>query len=268
MDFLYDYFISPIINQSGYNLVNTSVFALAFAAVVILTISIFGRFRIKVDRGFFIGLFPFIVLGSVCRSLEDSGALQGFWFVTPGIYLLIYAAALASLSASLSLEKYAKKPYWALMGLMGAVLLLYPLSLLRMIYWQPLALVIAMTSIFAAMLYALMRLAKPRFLSPENSGIILAHLFDASTTFTAVGLSSIWLPGGGYMEQHVLAGFLMGAIGNYAIFLLKLAVIPVALYIIDSAVEDRHSRNFIKLAIFILGFGPGLRNLLSMMLGA
>lgn len=267
MDFINEYFINPIATRSGYNIVNTSVFALAFVAVVALTVVIFRKFRIKIDKSFFIGLFPFIILGSVCRSLEDAAVLKGFWFVTPGLYVLVYLAVLASLAISLRIEKDFGVPYWKMMASAGAVMAVFAFSFAKIIYFQPLLYVIAISAGFFLAIFGIRKFLKPKLLSMENSCILLAHLFDASTTFTAVELSSAWLSGIGYVEQHVLAGFLMGAVGNYAIFLLKLAVIPIALFILDSNVDEKNSRNFLKLAVFILGFGPGLRNLLSMMMG-
>lgn len=267
MDFINEYFINPIATGSGYNIVNTSAFALAFVAVVAFTILFFRKSGIRIDRKFFVGIFPFIILGSVCRSLEDAAVLGGFWFVTPGIYVLIYTTVLVSLAFSLCLEKSLKIPYWKTMVSAGTILAFYSLSFVKIAYFQPLLYVTALSAGFFMLIFAARKFLKPTILSRENSVIILSHLFDASTTFTAVELSSLWLYGTGYVEQHVLAGFLMGTFGNWAIFFLKLAVIPVALFIIDRNVDEKNSRNFLKLAVFILGFGPGLRNLLSMMMG-
>ena len=50
-------------------------------------------------------------------------------------------------------------------------------------------------------------------------------------------------------------------------FPLKIAVILPALYIIDTYVEDKTIRNMLKLAIFILGLAPGIRNFLSLAMG-
>ncbi len=50
-------------------------------------------------------------------------------------------------------------------------------------------------------------------------------------------------------------------------FPLKIAVILGALYIIDKYIEDKTIANMLKLAIFILGLAPGLRNFLSLIMG-
>lgn len=262
-DFIQKYIIDPIINGTGYNIVNTTVLALGFVLVVILTTFIFKKAKIKIDKEFFIGLAPFIVLGSVARTLEDAEVLTSYWFVTPMIYILIYFAVLASLGVSIFASRKVGRPYWQIMCLMGIIPMLYAISFIKILYFQPFLFVISLTLLFSVAVFILRKKLKPRLLSEANSAIIITHLFDASTTFTAIELSRFW--GARYFEQHVLAGFLMASIGSYAIFLLKIAVVPLALWAIDRYSEDKQVENFLKIAVFILGFGPGLRNMLSMM---
>jgi uncharacterized membrane protein len=94
-----------------------------------------------------------------------------------------------------------------------------------------------------------------------NLSILSAHLLDASSTFIAVDYY-------GYGEQHVLPNALT-QLADSAIIMypLKIAVILPALYIIDTYVEDKTIRNMLKLAIFILGLAPGIRNFLSLAMG-
>jgi uncharacterized membrane protein len=264
-DFISQYFIDPMLNGNGYNTVNTSVYAIGFVIVVLFTLKLFQKMKIKIDGSFFKGLVPFIFLGAVVRSLEDAGVVHSLIFVTPGVYFFIYFIVIGSICLSIFMENRIKKPYWILMASMGTVMLLCSLAFVKIVYVQPLLYVAAFTAIFILVLFGIRRLVKTKFLNNINSGIIVAHLFDASTTFTALELSKNWNMA--YFEQHVIAGFLMGNLGNYAIFFLKLAVIPVALWIIDTSVEDKQTNYFLKIAIFILGVGPGLRNLLSMMMG-
>ena len=89
----------------------------------------------------------------------------------------------------------------------------------------------------------------------------MAHLFDASSTFIAVSFY-------GYSEQHVLPNALYNLTGTALVmYPLKITVILFALYIIDTYVEDRTIKNMLKLAIFILGLAPGLRDFLSLIIG-
>jgi uncharacterized membrane protein len=50
-------------------------------------------------------------------------------------------------------------------------------------------------------------------------------------------------------------------------FPLKIAVILLALYVIDRYIEDKTIKNMLKLAILILGISTGLRDLLSLIMG-
>lgn len=89
----------------------------------------------------------------------------------------------------------------------------------------------------------------------------MAHIFDASSTFVAVDFY-------GYGEQHVVPSALTKLTGTaFVMYPLKIIVILSALYVIDLYVEDRTVKNMLKLAIFILGLAPGLRNFLSLSMG-
>ena len=90
---------------------------------------------------------------------------------------------------------------------------------------------------------------------------LLAHLFDASSTFIAVDFF-------GYWEQHVLPGALTSLTGSaFVLYPLKISVILISLYLIDDNIDDEIVKNTLKLCIFILGFAPGLRNFLSLIMG-
>jgi uncharacterized membrane protein len=47
---------------------------------------------------------------------------------------------------------------------------------------------------------------------------------------------------------------------------LKIIVILSILYIIDQEIKDKTTNNMLKLAIFILGLAPGLRNFITLLL--
>jgi uncharacterized membrane protein len=94
-----------------------------------------------------------------------------------------------------------------------------------------------------------------------NLSIISAHLFDASSTFIAVDYY-------GYFEQHVLPNSIYNFFGTaITMFPLKIIVICGGLYLIDRYVDDEYVAGTLKLAIFILGLAPGLRNFLSLAMG-
>ena len=71
----------------------------------------------------------------------------------------------------------------------------------------------------------------------------------------------------GYVEQHVLPRALFPILGFETMFLLKVAVVLPVIWLIDRYTDDMDFRNFLKIVVFILGFAPGLRDLLRLIAG-
>lgn len=95
-----------------------------------------------------------------------------------------------------------------------------------------------------------------------NLAIIFVHIFDATSTFVAVDFYN-------YAEQHVVPNvFLELANSAITMFPLKIIVMGAVLYSIDKYIDDVYSRDTLKLAVFILGLAPGLRNFLTLAFGA
>lgn len=100
-----------------------------------------------------------------------------------------------------------------------------------------------------------------------NTGILGAHLIDASSTFVGVDLL-------GYYEKHVVPTLLINLTGTAAVmYPLKLAIFIPAIYLLDKEVggkDDQRTQNLInliKLVILVLGLSPAVRNTLRMTLG-
>ncbi|KZX12542.1 hypothetical protein MBCUR_10320 [Methanobrevibacter curvatus] len=94
-----------------------------------------------------------------------------------------------------------------------------------------------------------------------NLSIISAHLLDATTTFIAVDFY-------GYIEQHVLPNLIYSEFSTAtSIYPLKIIVISLAIYSIDKYIDDKTIKGLLKLAIFILGLAPAIRNLFTMAIG-
>ena len=68
----------------------------------------------------------------------------------------------------------------------------------------------------------------------------------------------------GYLEQHVVPRVLFPLFGPYAMFLLKILVVPPALWAIDRYAEDPQFAKFLKIVVFVLGLAPGFRNLVRL----
>ncbi len=102
--------------------------------------------------------------------------------------------------------------------------------------------------------------------SGVNIMILGGHMLDASATY--IGIDHY-----GYVEKHKLPTILIEYSGTAAVmYPLKLLFIIPALYLMDVVMEgetrrDIHMMALVKLTILILGFAPGSRDLLRLMLG-
>ncbi|RLF84739.1 hypothetical protein DRN34_05250, partial [Thermococci archaeon] len=148
---------------------------------------------------------------------------------------------------------------WALVG--GEVLLLlFNLDKVRFNF-EVLKYFIPFVSLALAVAYLLSKRIR---LVRDNSYLFYAHFYDATTTFVGVDFL-------GYWEQHVLPRYLMNLTGTAAVmYLLKFSVLMIALYLMEELQESESEKelmDFIKMVMFILGFAPGTRNLLRMLMG-
>jgi uncharacterized membrane protein len=244
----------------GYTTLNTVVFGIILGLVILLLIRMF-RWLDKDPKDLFIPLIPFIFFGSSARALVDNGIYPlTYILVTPGIYLLTGFSAILTLLVAILIERKTKWDYRYIIFAVGAAMCVPNLYYSQQI--NPIATlqILGSWALISAPFVLLSRkwsLLKDKF----NLSILLAHLFDASTTFIAVDYY-------GYGEQHVLPNALTQLVDSAIVmYPLKIAVILPALYVIDTYVEDRTIRNMLKLAIFILGLAPGLRNFLSLTMG-
>ncbi len=259
-NFFYKYYVEPILLQSGYNIVNTLTYGILLFVIGYGVYWILKKMKIKIDQRFFIGLFPFILLGSLIRVLRDAYILKSYIFISPLIYFFVFFLAFPSLIISVLIERFYKLPYHILMLSIGSFLLVFFGRWYSVTNWRPLEYVLGLVIFWFITILLVKKITKLEFFTEINSGLLLTHLFDASSTFVAMSFF-------GYGEQHVLARFLMQFIGPSAMFVIKLLTIPIVLVSIDLLAKDKLQNRFLKLIVFIIGFGPGLRNLLRMMMG-
>src|SRR4030095_11894022 len=145
-NFIYDYFVQPIWDRTGYNVVNTLVYAvIAIAAIFALNKALKGR--VKIDESFVRSVLCFVLLGSTMRVVTDSidtGVFKpvtpfhqvvldshiwdyGYFTVTPGIYIVTAAFLLISLGILYKLKRVDLLGYVGLALWLPHFLLLLPL---------------------------------------------------------------------------------------------------------------------------------------------
>lgn len=245
----------------GYTLLNTIVFGCILGLAILIIIRMFKWLQ-KDPGELFLALVPFVFFGSSARALVDNGLYPlTLLLVTPGIYILTGLFTITALFLSIFLEKKLEWDYRYTLFTIGLMICVPNLLLIEHINPVPLLQIVASWALISAPFILLRNkwwLLKDKF----NLSVLLAHLLDASTTFVAVDFY-------GYGEQHVLPNFLTLLSDTAAVmFPLKITVIMAVLYVIDTNVDDKTTRNMLKLAIFILGLAPGLRNLLSLIMGS
>ncbi|MFH0949299.1 MAG: DUF63 family protein [Candidatus Aenigmatarchaeota archaeon] len=275
-DFFQTYYIDPIKYGTGYNIVNTLTYAIILILAAFGTYKLLKKMQIKIDKKFFFAIMPFIALGGMLRAFEDLSetiaAAKNPFLITPLIYFTVFAIALLSLIVSIIVRRYAKIGYhktWFSIGTLSCIVVLLSMAMnARQIQPNALLIMAGISVMWLAVLYGVKLVtSKTRmkgFMSTENFFLLFVHMFDATTTFTALQ----FFPN--YFEQHVLPGFFINMFGPAVIFVLKFAIVGAVLYFLDkdlSKPQDIEKRNFLKIVIMILGLGPGLRNFFRLVLG-
>ncbi|MBR9682280.1 MAG: DUF63 family protein, partial [Candidatus Aenigmarchaeota archaeon] len=247
-----DKFVNPLCNY--YTLEATIAYGLILVVAVLGIYKLLQKLNVKIDKNFFIALIPFIIFGGWTRALRDHALYEGWWWCSPPIYFMIFAITFLTLLGAIYLDRKFKIPYHKTAFVVGIVLLLYNLTLTQITNLFAVQMILGITAGWGILFYIIHRM-KPKLLSLENTAIMLAHLLDASATYTALTYF-------GYYEQHVLPRFLITMFGPLVMFPLKIIVVGVVLYFLDKE-EDKFLRNFLKIIVLILGLALGIRDLLT-----
>jgi uncharacterized membrane protein len=274
-DLINDFFVDPIVSHSGYNIVNTLVYAAILLGVAFFVVfPFFKRKGINFDFDFFKAVFPFIVFGSTIRIFEEnysnvyieffersSNPLSlGFYFVSPGIYIMVGLLTIFSLILSFFISRHLnKKPLQVFMSI--GLILSVPVVLYHFVHLTHPVEFFFVFFLAAAIVFALKFLTEKlnvSILSDKlNIAVVFAQCLDGVATFTALTFFD-------YSEQHVLSNFVIETFSPAAFVLLKLLLALGVLWYVDREVEDKKMANFIKLFVIIIGFAPGIRDAFSL----
>ncbi|MEM2954759.1 MAG: DUF63 family protein [Candidatus Nanoarchaeia archaeon] len=263
-DFFYKYYINPIYADEGYNFINTLTYSIIAFLLLLLIFKLLKKFHVKIDKFFLYSLLPFIAIGSLIRALVDAKIFNiSFWTVSPGIYLLIAGFYFLVFFLGLFFERMKKLNYWKFCFTIG-VGAFFPILLLSFnkIKISNVAfgcLILSLTFLFSCIL--LLCFKKLNFKSGQKYfWPFFAHLFDASTTFVAVDFLNAF-------EKHPLPNFFINLTGTAGImYILKLAVLIPFVYFLDKEVKNNDLKNFIVIAITVLGLAEGFRDLLAILI--
>ncbi|MEM2934323.1 MAG: DUF63 family protein [Methanocellales archaeon] len=267
--FIYKYYVYPVIYDQPYNIVNTITYALILGFAIFGILKLLHYIDIEMSDRFIFSISPYILAGSSLRVIEDAEIVQPplkYLLITPLIYVVVFTFCITSLYTSMLLERAKKiNNSYGLFALTGCLWSLIDLGIL--FSTQPLIRPWVFFAVFgiglglAVIVFLVGKLLHLSFLmSNVNLAIIAAHLCDAASTY--VGMDYL-----GYIEQHVLPTFLISLAGTASIMIpLKLLIFIPAIYAVDKYMEDSKSfANLMKLAMLVIGLAPGIRNTLRMM---
>lgn len=276
MGFLEDYFIAPIVEKTGYNIVNTLAYAGIAVIAVYLLFLIFKKSGIKIGGELFRGVLAFVMFGSATRVVTDSvdGGVftgvtplhqvildsgiyaYGFLTVTPGIYLVVASILLASIAVLHHMRRMDLLMYLGLALFAFHFLLLVPF-MGHIAYALPVALLAGIPAYITWKKYG-----------KEAAAVVGGHALDGAATFVILDLFS-GAAGKSYFEQHVLPRAIGGLFGTYfTFFLLKAAIAYAAVYLANKEKMKDDERIFFFLVLAIIGLAPGIRDVLRMVCGA
>jgi uncharacterized membrane protein len=278
-DFFYTYFVEPIIGSGvqGYNLVNTITY------IIILVIACYIIFRllknrVEFDYKFFFALIPYILFGVCMRVImhfielgepffgitKTANPLEfGFWFFTPGIWILTFFLVLIGLLIGRIDKKLSrKKLFWFGCFVSGWPIMFVLLSINNLIWLVGTALLIILVSF--GLCWLVNNFTKYKILSdPMNLMIVLGQGIDGIASTIAITFFS-------FTEQHVLSKILID-IHPIIFVIVKLSLGILIAYSLDDYLLERPKTKqkqkiveFIKLVIAILGFATGLASLIKL----
>ncbi len=245
------------------------VIAIVILAFILQSLRVFLFRKIRFDGDFIKTLAPPMLFAIFLRLLVDAGVVEKskLWSVTPGVYIVGIVYGLILVHIGIAVQERTGIAYWKTslaLGFLGAFI---PLSILIKHMISPLNFFkpVLLATLATALVYGI-SLLSPRldFLRVRYSYLVLfAHFLDASGTFIGIDFY-------GFGEEHIVAEYFINLTGTALVmFPLKLAVVGTALYLLEKWYEEEREELYykiIKVTMFVLGVGPGMRNALLLTL--
>jgi Predicted membrane protein len=272
--FINDYYIDPILHDSGYNIVNTITWAILLGICIFGVVKLLKKLDIEIDDRFTLSVIPFVLAGSSLRVIEDTGILTApasYLFITPNIYFVVFAITVFFLVLSKWMVKLKSNGDYR-KNFAGFGIAWFLVNLLALFYLEDLVLpwvpvfVIGAASVIVLLIKLIFdRIGLDLLKSKINMAILWAHLMDASSTIAGIDFL-------GYYEKHVVPSYLIDLTGTaFVMYPLKISIFIPVLYILDNHFdEDEESqtlKTFLKLVIIVLGLSPACRNTIRMAFG-
>jgi uncharacterized membrane protein len=277
-DFIYKYYIDPIRYEQPYNIVETLTYALILVAAVFLIYRWFKKSDIAIDGPFVLATIPYVIFGGVLRVVQDTHMIQSdiqFLIVTPFIYFIIFFYTISILIISRYLTKQGMWGNYLTLYAGAGIFSVFCVSLV-LVGWGmthahldlfvlaviPLMAITATIMVWGFMRYVLnwKYVSDPLYLT-----LLFGQLLDASATSYGIDLH----PSVRYIEQHVVGSSLIEMTHTaFVMFPLKLVVLFPAIYIMEQYRKEANPAfwHLVLLAMIVVGFAPGIRDMTRMVL--
>jgi len=267
-------FIDSVLGPSatgGYNPVNTAVLVVfGFLFLFKLVWPLLKKNNIEIGLKLVIASIPFLLAGTIVRTLEDSGVLPysfnpleaGFYTHTPGLWILTAVIIAASIVLLKKLFEGKKTGYQIPLFVFGAVLFF-----LAMVPFVPLAenfeglgittALIAVTSVLSILCA---QTIYPKFNETKlNHLAVIGQALDASSTLVATTVYSC-------TEQHFASRTVVDFF-PLALPVIKIAIVFLIIYYLDTQVKDKNQANYAKWLVISFGIMTGARNAFTLLAG-
>lgn len=277
-DFIYKYYVDPIVYGQPYNIVDTLTYALVLIVALYIIYRWLSRSKIvQVDSRFILATLPYVVLGGLLRVVEDTGMISPPWqylLITPLIYFVLFLLTVLVLVSTAHAEKAGLIRNYALFyagtGVVACIAvsgLLVSFGLQNgIIAVSVLATILGMGVLATLLVYGAMRylLGWKYAADPLYLALIFGQMLDASATSYGIDLHPL-----DYMEVHVVGSNLIELTGTaFVMFPLKLAVLFPGIYILERYRDEGPAILWylIVLAMITVGLAPGIRDMVRMVL--
>jgi len=278
--------------REGYTIISEITYGIILAIALYFIYKLLKRLKITVDWRFALALMPYILFGPISRVLEDTGYFDepvAYWFISPLIYLQIAVYALFFLMLGYYLERKYKKPRLTVNNVLflGGLIFLIP-SLYLIVSWilgdqwgintgvrfDVFLIVIGLVFLIVGLVYLFAYIFRNKekfavYKNPLNLAMLSGHLIDGLTSY--ISIKDPFSMGLNYAEKHPASNVLLEIWGP--LFpIVKFVLIIVVIYVFDMLYKEELKNhltlvNLLKIGILILGFSPGLRDLLRVTMG-
>jgi uncharacterized membrane protein len=281
-EFFFEYFIKPIISPEiqGYNLANTAIYIITLIFACSLIYIILNK-KISFDKKFFVSILPYILFGVSMRVIMhqiETGNIfiegikktadptqLGFWFFTPGIWILTFLLTTIGLLISGVNKKLNTKILFWFGTIITIPLILF--NFLKFNNWIPFTATILLILIISYTLcWIVNKYTKYKILQDEmNFFIVMGQAIDGIASTIAITFFN-------FSEQHVFSNTLIN-IHPILFVATKLGLALMICWSLDDYTKEENPKKiknkknlvgFIKIIIGILGFATGLASLFKL----